>query len=383
MSDYQFVDTNTDAIVAELIAVYERMTGKTLQPAAPDRLFAMWAASAIVYLKNDINRAANQNVPSRSSGENLDALGELFFSKTRPGAKPATCTVRFQITEAQPSSVLIPAGTRVTDASSTLFWQTTADVYIPIGSTFADSTVLCQTTGAVGNGYVVGQLSTLVDLFPYYVRCGNLTASDGGADAASDAEFYQLMKMSEDARSTAGPGGAYIYWAKSVSNEIADVKAIRPNEPITGVPMGGHVHIFALMNDGTIASPTIKERIAAACSDDEVRPLTDFVSVEDPAVIPYDIDLTYYIPIDTKQSAAEVEVAVSRAIEEYIAWQSGRLGRDINPSKLSQMLMSTGIKRVDIISPTFQQLGDGSDHAAPEIAQVGTVSIISGGYEHE
>lgn len=383
MSDYQFVDADTSAVVADLIAKYESMTGQTLHPASPDRLFVMWAASAIVQLKNDINRAANQNLPSRASEENLDELGELFFTKTRPEAKSASCTVRFHISEAQTSSVLIPSGTRITDASSTLFWQTVADIYIPIGGAFADATVLCQTAGASGNGYVVGQLNTLVDLFPYYDHCGNLTASDGGADAATDAEFYQLMRMSEDARSTAGPGGAYIYWAKSVSNEIADVKAILPNDANTGAPMGGRVHIYALMNDGTIASPTIKERIAAACSDDEVRPLTDFVSVEDPTVIPYDIDLTYYIPIDTKQSAVEVEEAVSSAIGEYKAWQSGRLGRDINPSKLAQLLMSTGIKRVDITTPTFRKLGDGSNHTAPEIAQAGTVRIINGGYEHE
>lgn len=382
-SDYQFVSTDAEALIASLVAGYEAITGTTVQLASPERLFILWVADIIIQTRAQINYAANQNIPSRAESVNLDALGELFYDKDRPEAQAATCTVRFYISEPQSSSVLVPIGTRVTDASSALFWETTADVYIVIGDTYADVSVLCQTTGAMGNGYAVGQINKLVDLHPYCDSCENITASDGGADDATDKEYYQLMRESEDAYSTAGPMGAYVYWAKSVSTDIADVVAIMPRDPDTEELMGGHVHIYALMNDKSIASETIKELILAACNDSEVRPLTDFVSVEDPNVIDYNITFTYYIQNDATLSGTEIQQAVEDAVDDFLQWQSGKLGRDINPSKLISLLMETGIKRVDLTEPVFTILNDGKDNCAPDVARVASISITNGGHEHE
>ena len=109
-SDYAFIETDTTALVTAMIAAYEKMTGVTVQPASPERLFILWVADIIVQTRVAINYAANQNIPSRAVGENLDALAELFYTQLRPSAKAATCTVRFSISEAQESAILIPAG---------------------------------------------------------------------------------------------------------------------------------------------------------------------------------------------------------------------------------------------------------------------------------
>lgn len=382
-SDYQFVSTDTETLVAALISAYEHLTKQTVRPASPERLFILWCANAMVQIRAEINDAANQNIPSRARGENLDGLGELFYDEGRPDEKAATCKFLFTISAPQPSSVLVPAGTRATDASKILFWETTSDIYITIGETEVETSVVCQTAGTVGNGYAPGQISTLVDLFPYYESCKNTTVSDGGANTATDEEYYELLRASEDAYSTAGPTGGYEYWAKTVSTEIEDVIAMMPNDPNTGEPMGGHVNIFALMNDGTIASQTIKEGILAACNPSERRPLTDFVSVKDPREVGYNIKFTYYIPMNTSLSAADIQQAVEDAVDAYVKWQSGRLGRDINPDKLHQLLMETGIKRVVLTEPTFIVLNDGTDNTPPDIAQVGTIEITNGGYENE
>lgn len=380
-SDYEFIQTDATALVNTLIAAYEKLTGVTVQPASPERLFIAWVADIIVQTRVAINYAANQNIPSRAVGENLDALAELFYTQQRPGAKAASCTVSFSISEPQMSAVLIPAGTRITDAANTLIWETVSDAYIVAGEASVDVMARCQEAGTAGNGYVAGQLNTVVDVFPYYVTCSNITATDGGTNAATDEEFFELLKASEDAYSTAGPMGAYEYWAKSVSTEIADVKAICPIKD--GEIQAGHVAIFALMDDGTIATDTIKDLILTACNDDKVRPLTDLVSVEDPSVVPYDITLTYYISRDTTTAASEIQAQVEAAVDSYVAWQCARLGRDINPSKLVSMLMATGIKRVDVSAPVFQRLNDGGDHAVPEVASIRNLTISSGGYEDE
>lgn len=380
-SDYEFIQTDTTALVNSLIAAYEQMTGVTVHPASPERLFIAWVADIIIQTRVAINYAANQNIPSRAVGENLDALAELFYTRQRPAAKPASCTVRFSISEPQQSAILIPAGTRITDLANTLIWETSADAYITAGTSSVDVPVCCQEPGTVGNGYVAGQLNTVVDVFPYYVTCSNTTTTDGGTNAATDEEFFELLRASEDAYSTAGPMGAYIYWAKSVSTEIADVKAICPM--VDGELQAGHVEIYALMDDGTIATDTIKALILAACNDDKVRPLTDLVAVKDPTKVQYDIALTYYISSDTTTAASEIQAQVEAAVDAYVAWQCARLGRDINPSKLVSLIMATGVKRVEVTSPTFRRLKDGSDHSTPEVATLRNRTVTSGGYEDD
>lgn len=454
-SEYQFVPTDTATLEALLIASYEKITGTTVHPASPEKLFIKWVSSVILQERVLNNWTGNQNIPSRAEGTNLDALGELFYTSRRPSAHPATCTVRFNISEAQTTSILVPRGTRVTDVGSTLIWETVEDAYIPIGETFVETKVMCQTSGTAGNGYAIGQINTIVDLYDYYSSCANVTESDSGSNEATDDEFYEIMRQSMEAYSVAGSMGAYEYHAKSVSGEIADVAAVRPKDDISKavsiytlgedksafiggdtlvlsslkvfpsgseteaeidtdytvsyenglleigiVPggaldeetaldvevcaiNGGRVRIFVLMNDGTIAGEEIKDAVLTACSAKTVRPLTDLVTVNDPEIANYNIDLTYYLPKDSNLSNAEIGAAVDAAVDSYVKWQSAKLGRDINPSHLIGLLMKTGIKRVEVTSPVFTRLRDGSTNETPQIATVGTVTVTNGGQEDE
>ena len=43
----------------------------------------------------------------------------------------------------------------------------------------------------------------------------------------------------------------------------------------------------------------------------------------------------------------------------------------------------TGIKRVDVISPVFTALRDGSSREVPQVARLDDIRIINGGYEDE
>ena len=383
---YQFVSTDTNEVVSDLVQGYELITKRVVRPASPTMRFIKWVAHVIVQERVLNNWTGNQNIPSRADGANLDALAELTYIQSRPAAKPAACTMRFLISEPQEQAILIPAGTRVTDKGNTLIWETLADHYVSAGESFIEAEVRCQTPGIVGNGYATGQINTLVDVYNYYSGCANVTESDGGSDVPTDEEYYELMRASMDAYSCAGARGAYIYWAMQVSTEIADVAA---SSPIPGV-----VKIYVLMDDGTLATEEIKSKVLAACSADERRPLTDLVSVEDAELVPYDIQFTYYTNRSSNQSGAEIAAAVQAAVDKYIAWQCGKLGRDINPSKLISLLMQTGVKRVDLTSPVFTHLQDGNQtlnadmsydpaEAVPQVARVMHVTIHNGGYEDE
>ena len=372
---YEFVNSDSANLESLLVSAYETITGTVVRPGSPEKSFIQWVTYICNVLIAYINYTGNQNIPSRAVGPNLDALAELYYMQSRPEAGPAVCTVKFTISEAQDSPVLIPSGTRVTDASQTLIWETDRDWYIVNPETEITVPVTCQAAGTVGNGWAVGQINKCVDVFPYYHDCSNVTASDGGSDVPSDAEFYSLLRSSMDAYSTAGPVGAYIYHAKRVSTEISDVIATSP------VP--GEVKIYVLTNDGKKATEELKKAVLEACNADTVRPLTDKVSVEDPDEQEYNIDLTYYLPSEAKDSSSVIQAAVEAAVDRFVAWQSGKLGRDINPSRLISDLMETGIKRVDVREPVFTVLKDGSKKDVPELAKLGERTVTNGGFEDE
>lgn len=373
--EYQFIEATADSIIVELTTKYEELTNTTVHPSSPVKLFLSWCAAAILQIYQNINYAANQNLPSRAEGENLDALAELFFMKKRPDATPAYVTVRFNISEAQSTTLAIPAGTRVTNGSGEPIFETTEEGVIAIGETYVDVLCVCQEAGTVGNGYTAGQITELIDVFPYYDSCANTETSGGGSDTPDDDAFYNLLIGSTDAWSCAGPKGAYVYFAKSVSTDIVDVIVNSPNP--------GEIAIYALMNDGTKAGSAVKNLISEACNDNEVRPLTDSVTVEDPNEVEYNIELTYYMSSDSEKSATEITEDVDAAIEEYKLWQAGKLGRDINPSRLIQMILEAGAKRVVVTSPTYVHLTDGGSDGVPDLAKVASVTVTNGGYEDE
>lgn len=371
--EYQFIDTSVDTLVSLLVQGYEQITGETVQPASPERVFIQWVASIITHERVLNNYTGNQNIPSRADGENLDALAQLMYLPQRPQAQAAGCMQRFHISEPQLSAILVPAGTRVTSPGG-LIWETVEDVYIDIGADYADAPLRCQTVGAAGNGYTPGQLNTLVDIYDYYSATENLTTSDGGADAATDEEFYQLMRASMDAYSCAGARGSYEYFAQQVSTEIGDVIA---NSPTPGV-----VKLYVHMDDGTLATDEIKAAVLAACNADTVRPLTDQVFVEDAEPVSYNIDFTYYIQTGSGKSAADVQAAVNAAVNGYVHWQDTKLGRDINPDELRERLYHTGIKRIELREPAFEKLRN-DNRSVPQVGQVGEITVINGGYEDE
>ena len=373
--EYQFIPTDAEPIVSALLAGYERLVGTTVRPASKERLFLEWVASIIVQERALTNYAGNQNIPSRAEGENLDALAELFYAGKRPKAKAASCTIRFSITQAQSTAILIPAGTRVTDSSGALTWETTEDAFVPMGETSVEIPARCRTAGTAGNGYAVGQINQLVDIFDYYSGCQNITVSGGGSDETDDDTFYELMRASMDAYSCAGAKGGYIYWAKQVSTEIIDVVANSPTPCV--------VKLYVLMAGGMVAGEEIKKAVLEACSADEKRPLADRVFVEDAEIVSYDISFTYYLQNGRNKSASDVGAAVREAVEKYKAWQCAKLGRDINPDELREYLYHTGVKRVELTAPVFTALRDGGDGTVPQVAAVGNVAIVNGGYEDE
>lgn len=368
LPNINFVETDTEKILAELISKYEAMTGRTLYPADPVRVFILWIASVMVQERVLINEAARANMPRFAKGEQLDSLCELFTGLERLSAGTAAVTMRFYISAPQQGTVIVPAGSRVT-ADGSIYFSTEENAYIKAGETFADIPAVCETAGEVGNGFLEGQIKTLVDIFPYFEKCENITASEGGANEETDEAFYERMRLAMANASTAGAEQSYISYAKAASPLISDVKVTTPS--------GGNVDVYVLLKNGEIPKEEMLQRVYEAVNDSKVRPLTDHVQVLAPEVISYDVDFTYYISPENTAVASEIIKAVEAAAESFVKWQSERLGRDINPSYLIQLVMQAGAKRVEVREPKAATVSEKSVAAAENI------SAINGGVEEE
>ena len=366
--EISFVNTDTDTLVNALVKSYEKFTGRTLYPADPVQKFILWIADIIIQERILIDESAKQNVPRYAQGVYLDSLAEIFKDAYRLQPQAAATTFRFYLSTALPYQHLIPMGTRVAVDGNIVF-ETTEILYIDAGKQTGDVPAICQQVGEIGNGFVPGQITQLVDVFPYYDRVENITVSAGGAEHETDSAFYERMRESMESFSTAGPSGAYIYHAKTASPLVADVAALSPTP--------GMADIRVLLRDGELPTEEVLQEVQAQLSADKVRPLCDFVQVSAPDTVPLNIDATYYIPKPSQNSAAVITADVEKAVQDYIRWQTEKMGRDINPSVLVSYMMKTGIKRVEVRQPEYTVVPES------EVAALNQCNVSSGGVEDE
>lgn len=127
--------------------------------------------------------------------------------------------------------------------------------------------------------------------------------------------------------------------------------------------MEGRVKIVPICAGGELPDEDVLADVLAACTADDVKPLTDMVKVEAPAVEYYDIELTYFT---TKANESEVVKNVEGpggAIDRYVYWQGSSLDQDINPDELWRRIVSpgweenlTGATRAVITKPEYKEL---------------------------
>ena len=374
--DIEFLETDTETIESNMIALYEEFVKQSgrrdykVYPASPERLFIAWCAAIIVQQRVLINETAKKNVPRYAKGEYLDSLAELFKDIERLPATPAVAKFRCYISAAQNQSVIVPQGTRITFDGEITF-ETTEELEIKAGETYGEVNGKCQTAGIVGNNLAPGQVKEIVDVYDYYLKAENVTKTEGGAGEEDDTSYYERMRESMESFSTAGPINGYIYHTKTVSTAIADVAATSPE--------AGVVDIRVLLQGGEQPTQAVLEEIEAALNASDVRPLTDIVTVSMPEEDPFEIDLTYYINRNSQASTSITDREARAAVEEYIKWQTGKMGRDINPSYLTQLIMAAGVKRVEVRKPTFQVVEE--THVARIVRD--KMQVLNGGVEND
>lgn len=373
LPDISFIGNKTlEDVQAEMVADYQKKykeaTGRELRlrRADPESLKLYAASVQIYHMYLHIDMSGKMDLLKYAYGSFLDHLGALRGVK-RLAASPAAVMVRFTLSAPRPSVIVIPQGTRVTDGE--IYFGTDMQAEIAAGDTYADITCTCLTDGESGNRIPSGAINTIVDPVPYIEKAASIEESSGGSDEERDEDFAYRIYLSPGSYSVAGPSGAYKYYAKSFSSSIGDVDV--------SSPLPGDVEIRFLLADGSLPSESMCVEMLKFISADDVRPFTDHVSVLVPDIQEFDIAFTYYINKSDIYRAGAVQKAVEDAVNEYIKWQTGVIGRDINPDMLIRKVMEAGAKRAEITSPSFQKVPCG------HVARPGTRSVICGGMEDD
>lgn len=374
--DIEFLETDTETVISSMIALYEEMQKEAgrdnykVRPGNPERVFISWMAAIIVQQRTLINETAKMNVPryaAKSENEEyLDSLAEIFKDTQRLPASPASATFRFYISEPQQQSTIIPAGTRIS-FDGVIIFATSEVLEIRAGETSGEVEAVCTQPGTVGNGLVAGQVKEVVDLFDHYQKAENITTTSGGAEKEDNESYYERMRDSMESFSTAGPINGYIYWTKTVSPAVLDVAVTSPE--------ACYVDVRVILRDGQEATEAVLKEIEEALNASDIRPLTDIVTVSAPETVDFSIDATFWIAQPNRESAAAIEREVRAAVDSFIIWQTSKMGRDINPSYLTKLMMDAGAKRVEVRQPTFQSVADIA------VGKLKSKSVLNGGLE--
>ena len=358
MADFDFVETDSSKIYTAIVGTLMDSVGEPLYPGDERRIFAEALVSVFVSLFADFNDKAKQRTLQYARGTVLDAIGERYVVYRADPAK-ASATFRFSVADVQAGNIIIAEGTRITTDGSAYFATSEASI-LPAGSNYVHVLGVCTEGGSKYNGLTPGTISTLVDLIPGIANVQNTTISTGGDNGEpyteeGDARFRERIRLSPATLSTAGPENAYRYFALSADPDIIDVETICPvDSPCV-------VNVYPLMKGGAIPDSDTLAKVLGVLSASSVRPMTDKVTALAPAQVSYSINIKYYCYKESEAATIEVIEGSGGAIEQYIDWQSAKLGRDINPDELRRLVLAPasgyGAVRLEVVSPTFEELG--------------------------
>ncbi|EGW39155.1 baseplate J/gp47 family protein [Desulfosporosinus sp. OT] len=386
MSDINFVEVDAGTIQQDLINDFQDSLGVNFNPSDERLMFLQQETPVIVGLKNSINDSAQQNLLRYARDEVLNALGEFYGERgKRLAAETATVPLHITLSAVQPTDYTILKDDIVVTPDGKLDFIGTADVVIPSGQLTADTIARAADVGAKFNGFTSGQIKNIVKPIPYVASIVNTDFSAGGADVEENENYRERIRLVPESFSTAGPEGAYIFWAKTADSTIVDVNVDSPSPCV--------VMITVLLKDGGIPTQDILDKVLAILSSKDKRPLTDHVHAQAAAIVSYDIELTYYLDKDQATNEKNYRQAIEgknldcgadSAVAQYVSWQQSALGLAISPDMLryfiqaaalyqSQTETKTAVKRIDFTAPVYTEI------TGTQVAKVGTITVTYGG----
>ncbi len=160
-----------------------------------------------------------------------------------------------------------------------------------------------------------------------------------------DNAFRERIQLSWAQLNTAGARNAYRFHAKSADEDVLDADAYGPETH--GRPGEVDVYVLSRTGDGT-ASEALLKTVNSRLSADEIRPLTDFVSVKSALIASYEV--TAQLEIPEGPDAQTVLTNATDVLRTYTLL-SHRIKALVPLSAVYAALQQSGVTRVKLLSP--------------------------------
>jgi phage-related baseplate assembly protein len=142
-------------------------------------------------------------------------------------------------------------------------------------------------------------------------------ATESVAAVMEDDETYrQRLAIAPESWSTAGPVGAYLFWALSASGDVLDVAAYSEDEGVTLAP---RIRVVLLARPGA-EEPALIETVRQALRRVDIRPMGDLVTVEIATDLPFDMSVTLRL-----REGSSPDIVKAAARQRVLNYCSGRL----------------------------------------------------------
>ena len=324
-----------EEIYGQMVEAFQQETGVTL---AGDgdmavRLYAVAAQIYALYVQADwVNR---QCFPQTAQGDYLDKHAQLRGLERR-AAVAAEGILRFQTDQPPSTDLTIPAGTVCMTAGLVRF-ETTEEVVLSAGETWAEATAAAVEPGAAGN-VAAGTIRAMAVAPVGVSQCTNPAGFAGGLDEESD-EDLRARVLETFQRMPNGANAAYYEQSAMSFPQVAAAAVVsRPR----GV---GSVDVVVSTPTGVPDSDLLEE-----LQDyfEQRREIAVDVLVRAPEV--QEVDVTVQIQTAANRDGETVCQAAEQAIR---SWFDGRqLGRNILRAKLGQLVYEVdGVENYTLTAP--------------------------------
>lgn len=175
----------------------------------------------------------------------------------------------------------------------------------------------------------------------------------------ADARLRERARLALQAYSSAGPAGAYRYWALTADSRV--------QEALVTSPAPGQVRVTVLPQAPLPAPADLLAAVTAAVTAPDVRVLTDSVTVQ--AATGVSFAVAAELRLAPLADPALVPAAAEAALAGWLAARRG-LGRPVHRSALIAALHVAGVEAVDLTLPAADVLP-----GPAEVAEVGAITL--------
>ncbi|TAL53817.1 baseplate J/gp47 family protein [Pandoraea sp.] len=193
---------------------------------------------------------------------------------------------------------------------------------------------------AYAAGADLEQLAALFEIKRLTIRPAD-PAHNLPAIREEDTDLRKRIQLAPQGFSVAGPEGAYRSHALGADGRVLDASA--------GSPAPGEVVITILSRIGDGSAPQdLLDAVASVLRADDVRPLTDHVTVQSAQIVTYRVHARLYT-FSGPDSSVVLAVA-RRRLDAYVE-SCHRLAREVTISGLYAALHVEGVERVELLAP--------------------------------